>query len=112
MKLSDISNGPDWIIWAGFIIFTAISVILLSGRGGWFIAGYNMASAKEKEKYNEKKLCRTTGAGMAVIAALILFMGIFEEKLPAVFAVIAFGIIVADCLVIIILSHIICRKQD
>lgn len=111
MKLSDISNGPDWVIWAGFIILAAISAILLSGHGGWLIAGYNMASAQEKEKYNEKKLCRTTGAGMAVIAALILFMGIFEERLPAAFAVVAFWIIAADCLVIIILSHTICRKQ-
>ncbi len=112
MKLSDISNGPDWVIWVGFIIFTIISVMLLSGRGSWFISGYNMASSQEKARYNEKKLCRTTGAGMAVIAALILFMGLFEEKLPAGFAMAALGIITTDCLVIIILSHTICKKQD
>lgn len=112
MKLSDISNGPDWIIWVAFIILTIISVILLSGRGSWFISGYNMASPKEKAGYNEKKLCRTTGAGIAVIAALILFMGLFEERLPAGFAVAALLIIVADCLVIIILSHTKCRKQE
>ena len=49
---------------------------------------------------------------MAVIAALILFMGLFEEKLPEGFAVAALLIIVADCLVIIILSHTKCRKQE
>ena len=89
MKLSDISNGPDWVIWVGFIIFTIISVMLLSGRGSWFISGYNMASSQEKARYNEKKLCRTTGFAMA-----------------------ALGIITTDCLVIIILSHTICKKQD
>ncbi len=112
MKLSDISNGPGWIIWVAFIIFTLISVMLLSGHGSWFISGYNVTSSQEKEKYDEKKLCRTTGAGMAVIAALILFMGLFEEKLPEGFAVAALLIIVADCLVIIILSHTKCRKQE
>lgn len=67
MKLSDISNGADWIIWVGFIIFTIISVMLLSGRGSWFISRYNMASSQEKARYNEKKLCRTTGAEMAAL---------------------------------------------
>lgn len=44
MKLSDISNGPDWVIWVAFAIFLVLSVILLSGHGSWLIAGYNMAS--------------------------------------------------------------------
>ena len=33
MKLSDMSNGPDWIIWAAAALFALISIILLSGRG-------------------------------------------------------------------------------
>ena len=86
--------------------------MLLSGYRSWFISGYNMASSQEKEKYNEKKLCTTTGGEMAVIAALILFMGLFEEKLPEGFAMAALLIIVADCLVIIILSYTKCRKQE
>ena len=31
MKLADISNGPDWLVWAAFIILTAISAVLISG---------------------------------------------------------------------------------
>ena len=83
MKLADISHGPDWVVWAGFAVLAVISVILISGHGGFLISGYNTASKKEKEKYNEKKLCKITGFGMAFIAALVLFMKLFEDVLPA-----------------------------
>ena len=57
MKLIDTMNGPVWVVWAVGILCAAISLLLLSGRGSWLIAGYNTASKKEKEKYDEKKLC-------------------------------------------------------
>lgn len=110
MKLADVSSGADWIIWVVFIIFLVISIILLSGHGSWFIAGYNTAPEEEKAKYDEKKLCRTTGFGMAVIAVLIFVMGLFEDVLPASFVYISLGVIGVDCLVIIIVSHTICKK--
>ena len=75
MKLADLATGPDWIIWIVFVVFAVLSIILLSGHGSWFISGYNMASKEEKEKYDEKKLCRTTGIGMSIIAILILIKG-------------------------------------
>lgn len=74
MKLADISTGSDWIVWFVFIIFAVLSIVLLSGHGSWFISGYNTASKEEKEKYNEKKLCRTVGIGMSVITLLILIL--------------------------------------
>lgn len=54
MKLADLSTGPDWIVWIGFIIIAVLSIVLLSGHGSWFVSGYNTASKEEKEKYNEK----------------------------------------------------------
>ena len=87
-----------------------MSIMLLSGHGSWFISGYNIAPKEEKAKYDEKKLCRTTGFGMAVIAILILVMGLFEDVLLASFAYISIGVVGVDCLVIIILSHTICKK--
>ncbi len=80
------------------------------GHGSWFISGYNTASKEEKEKYNEKKLCRTMGIGMFVITLLILTMGLLENILPAFFAYIALGIVLVDVAVIIILGNTICRK--
>ena len=110
MKLADLSTGPDWIVWIAFIIFAVLSIVLLLGHGSWFISGYNTASKEEKEKYNEKKLCRTMGIGMFVITLLILTMGLLENILPAFFAYIALGIVLVDVAVIIILGNTICRK--
>ena len=110
MKLVDISTGPAWIVYVGFIILAILSIVLISGHGSWFISGYNTASREEKAKYNEKKLCRTTGIGMSVIAILILTMELFENVLPAFFAYIALGIVLADVVIIIVLGNTICRK--
>ena len=110
MKLVDISTGPAWIVYVGFIILAILSIVLISGHGSWFISGYNTAPKEEKAKYDEKKLCRTTGFGMAVIAFIILVMGLFEDVLPAGFAYTSLGIVGVDCLVIIIVSHTICKK--
>ena len=110
MKLADLSTGPDWIVWIVFIIFAVLSIVLLLGHGSWFISGYNTASKEEKEKYNEKKLCRTMGIGMSVITLLILTMGLLENILPAFLAYIALSIVLIDVVVIIILGNTICRK--
>ena len=110
MKLADLATGPDWIIWIVFVILAVISIISLSGHGSWFISGYNVATKEEKEKYDEKKLCRTTGIGMSIIAILALTMGLIENFLPAFFVYIAVGIIVVDVVVIIILENTLCRK--
>ena len=40
MKLADLATGSDWIVWILFAIFAVLSIILLSGRGSWFISGY------------------------------------------------------------------------
>ncbi len=110
MKLADLSTGPDWIVLVVFIILAVLSIVLISGHGSWLISGYNMASKEEKAKYNEKKLCRTVGIGMSVIAILLLIMGLLESVLPAFFVYISLGIILVDVLVIIILGNTICRK--
>lgn len=102
MKLADLSTGPDWIVYIGFVILAVLSIILISG--------YNTATKEEKAKYDEKKLCRTMGIGMSVIAILILTMGLFENVLPSYFAYIALGIIFVDVTVIIVLGNTICRK--
>ena len=110
MKLADLSTGPDWVVCVGFIIFAVLSISLISGHGSWLISGYNTASKEEKEKYDEKKLCRTMGFGMSIIAILALTMVLLENILPAFFVYIALGIILVDVVVIIILGNTLCRK--
>ena len=110
MKLADLATGPDWTMWIIFGIFTVLSIVLLSGHGSWFISGYNTATKEKKEKYDEKKLCRTMGIGMSIIAILALIMGVLENILSAFFVYIALGIILVDVVVIIILGNTLCRK--
>lgn len=110
MTLKDISNGPDWILWAVFAVFLLLTIVLLTGHGVNLIAGYNTASQEEKNKYDSKKLCRVTGVGMLVITAFIFVMAIGEAVLPAV-VVHVFGVVtIIDCVVMIILMNTICKK--
>ena len=51
------------------ILFLLIGMYMLTGRGSFLIAGYNMMSQEQKQKYNEKRLCRFTGV-MIILAAL------------------------------------------
>ena len=110
MKLADISHGPDWIIWIVFVILTVISIILISGHGGGLIVGYNAASKEEKAGYDEKRLCRTVGIGIAVIALLVLASGLFANVLPASFAYVLLVALLVDIIVIFIIGNTVCRK--
>lgn len=49
------------------LVCLVVSVILLQGRGGWLIAGYNLMSPQEKARIDEKGLCRFMGKVMACI---------------------------------------------
>ena len=91
-------------------VLAIISIVLISGRGSWLVSGYNTAPKEEKEKYDRKKLCRVTGTGLGVITVLILFMGLFENVLPAGFLYAAVGIILADALLIVVGCNTICKK--
>ena len=79
-------------MWIVFAIFAVLSITLLSGHGSWFISGYNTATKEEKEKYDEKKLCRTMGIGMSIIAILALIMGLLENILPAFLYILHWGL--------------------
>ena len=112
MTLKDISTGPSWIIWTVFIILLIISVVLLTGHGANLIAGYNTSSQEEKNKYDEKKLCRVVGIGMLSISILIFVMGVLESILPAFTAYVAVGIILLDIVIMIVLVNTICKKEN
>ena len=110
MKLKDITNGPDWMIWVVFAVFVLITFLLLTGHGANLIAGYNTANPQKKEKYNEKKLCRVVGMGMLVITLLFLIMVIGQNTLPAAMAYVFGAVTLLDCAVIMILANSICKK--
>jgi len=106
MNFADVSAG-EWIV---IVLGILLSIILISGHGKWFIAGYNTSSAEERKRYNSKKLCRTVGVGMAVIVVLTTIHLLFKNVLPTVFEYIMGVIIFADIIIILIFSNTICRK--
>ncbi len=64
------------VIITGFILLLLIGIgsVLRAGKGAFLISGYNMLSQKDKEKYNEKALCRFVGNMLYVIALLLFFV--------------------------------------
>lgn len=64
-----------------FILILVLSIVLISGHGAFLISGYNMMSKEEKEKYNEKALCRFVGRLLMIIDFLLIFTivaGVYE----------------------------------
>lgn len=110
MTLKDISNGPDGILWIVMVLLAVLSIVLLTGHGVNLIAGYNTASKEEKEQYDAKKLCRVIGGGMLVITVMILIMTLWQDVLPAAFAYIFLGVVITDCVVMIVLANTVCKK--
>lgn len=109
--LAEISTGPDWVLWLVTALFAVLAVVLLSGRGSWLIAGYNTASPEEKQKYDTTRLCRVTGAGMAVLAALLVIMALWEDVLPAEFAGLFGAVALAVAAAVVILGNTYCRRK-
>ena len=110
MKVADLLFGADWIFYVLFAVLAVYSVILISGHGGFLIAGYNTASKEEKAKYDEKKLCRVKGIGVLVIAVFVLLIVLFQNILPSFFVYIAVGIVFVDIFITNILKNTICKR--
>lgn len=111
MTVKDISNGPDGVIWLVGAVLVVISILMLSGKGGWLIAGYNTASEEEKNKYDEKKLSRVTGVGMSLITVMVFVMALFEDVLPATFVYIFGAFVAVVSITIIVLLNTICKNK-
>ena len=66
-----------------------LSIILLSGRGSWLIAGYNTMSKEQQNKYDRKKLTRATAMILIIASIAILALG-FSLINTIVFLIIVF----------------------
>ena len=64
-----------------FVLFILLGLLFSSGRGADLIAGYNTLSAREKEKYDKKKLCKAMAKLMFVLGACwaVLAAGIISH---------------------------------
>ena len=61
------------------LLMLTMAVFLMNGKGSFMIAGYNSMSKREKEKYDQKKLCQFTGLLLIIISVcmIIMFIGIY-----------------------------------
>ena len=100
------------VMWGVTILFLILSVVLLSGRGGFLISGYNTSSPVKKAQYDEKKLCRVTGAGMLYITILLFIMNIWDNNLPDWF--IGFFLITTmlDALIMMVVANTKCYATN
>ena len=51
-----------------------LSIVLLSGKGSWLIAGYNTSSKGQQEKYDKKKLSRSAGVMLLIVTIATVFL--------------------------------------
>lgn len=100
------------IIWGMAVLFLILSLVLLSGRGGFLISGYNTSSPEKKSLYNEKKLCRVTGAGMLFITLLLFAMAAFKDTMPDWFVGFFLIATMFDCLAMMIIANTKCYATN
>lgn len=81
-------------------LFLAMSILILAGKGDWLIAGFNLASKKEKEKVNIKRVRLVAGITLLVLIPIICIDSIFKTWL-----------IIPICIVEIVLANTWCMKK-
>ncbi|RKD69575.1 uncharacterized protein DUF3784 [Sinobaca qinghaiensis] len=60
------------------VLFSAAAFLLSRGKGSFLIAGYNILSDSEKEKYDEVALCKFMGVVMYGISLAVFLLALYE----------------------------------
>lgn len=81
----------------------ALAILILAGKGDWFIAGYNTASKEEKEQCNIKRLRVIVGVVFILLACQTAFRGMLGPGESG-------WIVLSICVVAIILANTWARK--
>lgn len=88
--LSDTGSGTDLVLYIMVIGAAAVSVVMLSGRGGWAVAGYNTMTEEEKSAYDERKVAQ--GSGIIMLGASV-FLALIPHYIVLAFVVLAVSIL-------------------
>lgn len=75
--------GSEVVFSIGALLFLALSIPLLAGRGSWLVAGYNTMAPGQRKRYDERKLCRVTGCmllGASIACGLMAYATVLELK--------------------------------
>lgn len=109
--VADHQTGPDWIAVVVIIIFLMLSILLLSGRGSFLIAGYNTASKREKSKFDEKRLCRVMGSGLGLITLSMMVLLFFDDSLSEWWIGFQVLFVIVIVIIMIVLANTWCKKK-
>ena len=104
-------NIPMWLCWTVVGLLVVFSLILLAGKGSFLIAGYNTSNRKNKQKYNEKRLCRVVGAGMGLLAILVGVATFYRFELPSSISWLMPWGILGTIVVVEVLANTICKRK-
>ena len=90
------------------VLIWILTIILLSGKGSFLVAGFNTAPKKVREQYDKKKLSRGYGVGIGVIALFITLSGILESKTLSYLMPL---VIILSVVLTTLYGTILCRKK-
>ena len=76
-------NTPGWAAWPVAALLGVLSILLLAGKGGFLIAGYNTAAKEKRGHFDEKRLCRVVGGGCAVLTVILGLGAFYGFAFPA-----------------------------
>lgn len=100
------------LLWAITAMMALMSVVLLSGNGGFLIAGYNTANQRQRAKYDERKLSTVMGIGLSVITLTLAFSLSFNFRFPnPMIDTVVISLIVLSAAFMLIAGNTICLKK-
>lgn len=91
-----------------FILFIALGIVFISGRGGPLMAGLKAKPKEEKEKVDQTELCRCIGIvnlTIAVSVLLSILSNLLKSKVLSIFSFILFVFIVLLTIITIIAKN-------
>lgn len=92
------------------IVMLVCGMLIFSGKGAWLMAGYNTASAEEREAYHYQRLCHTLGALFFLIAFLLL-PPLFISHISADYFLITAIILTVAAVFAVIIANTWCKRK-
>lgn len=100
------------MVWGIVVLFFLITVVLVSGKGAFLIAGYNTSSKAAQSQYDKKKLSRVAGGGMGAITAVMVLLACSGDSPPDWVLTALPVVIITVTIVMLILCNTICKVKD
>ena len=68
------------IMWIIIAVFVVVTIILLSGKGSFLVAGFNTLPQSQKDSFDKTKLSRDVGIMAALIDVGLIALALYIQK--------------------------------